>query len=240
MPPGRPLPNINEDVTVARVDPVAEEVVDEALCHAAGSHVCLHVDFLDEETGVFQHGLHTDDIGVDGAPRQRLHGHIDVVAAGLAHFEHRGHREARRGVTVVLHLDFGVLCLNVVHNLAQADGATHASHIFERDFLRAGGDEFVGHLHIVFGGVHLRIGDAHGGLRNHACYVGPLDGRDDVAHVVEAAEDTGDVNALGFLHLIHQLAHVGGHGVHPQSVEGAVEHVALDAALMQCRRESAD
>ena len=133
---------------------------------------------------------------------------------------------------MVLHLDIRMLFLDMLHDAAQADGATHTSHVLQGDFLGASFNELVGNVHIIFGGMHLRVGDTHGGLRDHASFVGPMDGRDDVAHVVEAAEDTGDVDALGFLYLVHQLAHISGHGVHSQGVEGAVEHVALDATFM--------
>ena len=35
------------------------------------------------------------------------------------------------------------------------------------------------------------------------------------------------------LHLIHKAAHVVGHGIHPERVESAVEHVCLYANLVK-------
>ena len=41
------------------------------------------------------------------------------------------------------------------------------------------------------------------------------------------------------LHLIHQLANIVGHGVHTQRVEAAVEHMGLDAHLVERLAEGA-
>ncbi len=66
-----------------------------------------------------------------------------------------------------------------------------------------------------------------------------MDGGNDVARIVEAAEDAGDVRTLCLLHLIHQAAHVIGDGIHPQGVESAIEHVGLYAGLVEGLAEGA-
>ena len=84
------------------------------------------------------------------------------------------------------------------------------------------------------------VRNAQGGLRRHAGVEGVVDGRDDVAHVVQTAENAGDVDALGVLHLILQAADVGRDGEHAQRVQAAVEHVGLDADLVERFGKRAD
>lgn len=50
----------------------------------------------------------------------------------------------------------------------------------------------------------------------------------------------GDVDALGVLHLILQAADVGRDGEHAQRVQAAVEHVGLDADLVERFGKRAD
>ena len=77
------------------------------------------------------------------------------------------------------------------------------------------------------------MGDAEGCLGYHAGRFGILDGGDDVALVVQSAEDSGDVGTLRMLHLIEQLAQVLGAGTHAEAVERTVEHMCLDAGLAE-------
>ena len=85
-----------------------------------------------------------------------------------------------------------------------------------------------------------RSGDAERGLWNHAGSLGPLDGGDDIACVVQTAEDAGNIDTLGFLHLIHQLTHVIGYRIHAQCIQASVQHVGLYAHLVEWLTESAD
>ena len=225
---------------VARVHEVAQEVVDELLRQLARLHVGLHVDFGHLETGVLQHGLDGDDVGVHLAPRQGLDGRVDDVGTCLADLQDAGHREARTAVAMILDDDVGVLGLDVLHQQAEEVGASDACHVLEADFGCAGLDELVGDVGIIDDGMDGRVGDAERGLRNHACLLGVVDAGDDVAHVVQAAEDAGDVGSLGLLYLIHQTSDVGRHGVHAQGVQAAVEHVRLDAGLVQGGGKGAD
>ena len=84
------------------------------------------------------------------------------------------------------------------------------------------------------------VGDAEGCLRNHAAFDRILDGGDDVVGIVQTVEDTGDVDTLGVLDLVHKLAHVNRAGIHAEGVQAAVEHVGLDAGLVEGFRKGAD
>ena len=64
-------------------------------------------------------------------------------------------------------------------------------------------------------------------------------GGDNVARVIKTVEDTCDVDPLCMLDVIHQLANVGRYGVHAQSVEATVQHVRLDARLVERLGEGA-
>ena len=227
-------------VFVARVDEVAEPVVDELLGEGACAHVGVHIYFFHLEALVLQHRLHGDDVGMHLAPAQGLDGGIDDVGTVVADFQDAGHGEARAAVAVVLDDDVGVLGLDGLGEGAQKCGLSDAGHVLETDFLRSGSDDLIGNLGVVLHGVYGGGGDAEGGLRRHACGLGPLHGGDDIADIIESAEDTGDVHALSVLHLILQFAHIVGHGVHAQCVEAAVEHVGLDAYLVEGLAESAD
>ena len=217
-------------------DEEAEEVVHELLGEAAGLHVGVHVDVGDLEAVVAEHGLHGDDVGVDHAPGEGFHGYVDDVGAVAADLEDGGHREAGAGVSVVLDDEVRVFLLNGFHQLAKRCGASDAGHVFEADLFRAVLHVFVHHGEIVLEGMDRGVRDAEGGLRDEAELVGVFDGEFQVPVVVEAAEGAHDVHALGFLDFAHESAHVGGHGVHAQSVEGALQHLALDAGLAQRAR----
>ena len=173
-------------------------------------------------------------------PRQGFDGRVDDVSTVLADLQDAGHGETRTAVAVILDDDLGVLFLDHARQAAQHLGLADARHVLEADFGSAGFNYLVGDGGIVFCRMDGRGGDAERGLRRHAALEGILDGGDDVAHVVQTAEDTGDVHALGVLHLVHQAAHVGRHGEHTQGVEAAVEHVRLDAHFVEGLGEGAD
>ena len=133
-----------------------------------------------------------------------------------------------------------MLRLDGLRQLAEHGGLADACHVLQADLLGTGGNHLVGNLAVVLDGVYRRGGDAERGLRRHAGSLGPLDAGNDIAGVVQTAEDAGDVDALGVLHLIPQLAHVVGHGVHTQGVQAAVEHVGLDAHFVERLAEGTD
>ena len=136
-------------------------------------------------------------------------------------------------MSVILYDDVGVLGLDGLGQLSEHGGLSDTCHVFEADFLGTCLNQLVGNVAIVFYGMHRRSGDTECSLRCHSCLKRPLDTRDNVAHIVESAEDTGDIHALCVLHLVLQLAHIIGHWIHTQRIQTSVEHVGLDAHLIE-------
>ncbi len=134
---------------------------------------------------------------------------------------------------MILHDDVGLVGLDARDYLTQRYRAADTGHVLEGDLIRAFVDEELGEVDVVLYGMNWRIGDAERGLGDHSRFLCVMDGRDDVARVVKAAEDTGDVRSLGFLDLIEQLAQVLGARGHTKAVERTVEHVGLDTGLME-------
>ena len=126
-----------------------------------------------------------------------------------------------------------MLVLNHFRELAEHGGLSDACHVLQTNFGCAGFNQLVGDVGVVLRRVNGRVGDAKSCLRGHAALNGIFDGGNDVAHVVQAAEDAGDVHTLGVLYLIHQTAHVGGHREHTQGVETTVEHMRLNTNLIE-------
>ena len=58
--------------------------------------------------------------------------------------------------------------------------------------------------------------------------------------VVQAAERARNVRALGFLDLEHQFADICRNRVHTESVQASLEHMGLDAYLVERRSPLAD
>ena len=224
---------------VAGIDEIAQPLVDELLREFARLHVGVHIDLGHVETGVLEHALHRDHVGMHLTPSERLDGGVDDVATVATNFEDRSHRKAGAGVAVVFHDHLGVLFLDHAAEFAEHCGLTDTGHVLEADFGRAGFDELVGDAGIIFGRVDRRGGDAQRGLRGHAALDGVFDRGNDVADVVQAAEDARDVGTLRVLHFVHETTHVGRHGEHAQAVETAVEHVGLNARFVKRLREGA-
>ena len=224
---------------VAGVDEVAQPLVDELLGEFARLHVGVHIDLGHVETGVLEHALHRDHVGMHLTPSEGLNGGVDNVATVAAHLEDRSHRQTGAGVAVVFDDYFGVLFLDHAAELTEHRGLSDTGHVLEADLGCAGFDELIGDAGIVFGSVNRRSGDAQRGLGRHAAFDGIFDRGDDVAHIVQTAEDTRDVGTLRVLDFIHEATHVGGHGEHAQSVQTAVEHVGFDAHFVEGFRKSA-
>ena len=136
-------------------------------------------------------------------------------------------------MAVILYDDFRMFVLDRLGELSEQCRLTDTSHILETDFCSTCRDKLVGDCRIIFHGVYRRSGDTECGLWCHSCLKSPLDARDDVSHVVESAEDTGDVNTLGVLYLILKCSHIVRHRIHTQSVKTAVEHVSLYTHLIE-------
>jgi len=150
------------------------------------------------------------------------------------------HGQAGARVAVVLHDDVGVLGLDGLGQGAKHGGLADAGHVLETYLGGSGVNQPVCDGTVILNRVYGGVGDAKGCLRGHAGLGRPLDAGDDVTHIVQTAEDAGNVNTLGVLHTVHHLAHIVGHGVHTQGVETPVEHVGLDAHLVEWLAEGAD
>ena len=157
--------------TVSLRDVVAEEVVHHLLDECAHFHVRAHVDFLNVESCVLQHRLNGEDVHMASTPRERLHAYVHVVATSLADFQYGCHSEARTSVRVVFYYDVLVI-LDAFYNLAEFYGTADARHVLDAYFVRAGVDELLGEVYVVFNSVDGAFGDAEAALRNHVCAVG--------------------------------------------------------------------
>ena len=136
-------------------------------------------------------------------------------------------------MAVVLDDNLRVLLLDALGELSEKGWLSDTCHVLEAYLLSTGLYELVGYVVVIVKSVYWRGGDAERSLRSHAGLLGPLDGGDDVPHVVQAVEDAGDIGSLSVLHLVHESAYVIGHGVHSQGVESTVKHVGLDAYLVE-------
>ena len=143
-------------------------------------------------------------------------------------------------MAVVLDDDVFLVSLDALGDLAQGNGTTDAGHVLQTNLVGACVNELLGQVHIILHGVDGAVGDAQGGLGNHAGLLGILNGGNYVAGIVQSAEDAGDVGALSFLHFVEQLAQVLGARAHAKAVEGAVQHVGLYACLHTVEASHAD
>ena len=140
---------------------------------------------------------------------------------------------------MILDDDFRILVLDHLCELAEECRLTDTSHILQTDFLSTCSDELIGNVHVVLQSVNRRVGDAKCALRSHAAFLSPLDARNNITNVVQTVEDTCDVCTLLCLHLVHEGANVVRYGIHTQSVKTTVEHVCLNASLVERLTESA-
>ena len=166
-------------------------------------------------------------------PGQGLHGRVNHIGAGACHLEDGGHGETGAGMAVVLHDDMGILFLDFIHQLAQQCGTADAGHVLQGNLVGAEFHQLIYNAHVVLHRVDGGVGDAEGRLADHAGLLGILDGKFKVAHVVQSAERAHDVHTLCLLHLGHQLAHVLGHAIHAKAVQRTLQHVGLDAGLVE-------
>ena len=171
-------------------------------------------------------------------PAERLNGGIDDVGTIVTNLEDGSHRQAGTTVTVILHDNVGVLGLDGLRQGTEQRRLSDTSHVLQTDFLGTGGNHLVGNGAVVLNSMHRAGGDTQRSLRNHAGSLGPLDRGDDITRVVQTAEDAGDIHTLGLLDLIHQFTNVVGNGIHTQGVQTAIQHVGLDADLVEGLTES--
>ena len=134
---------------------------------------------------------------------------------------------------VILYDYILLVCLDASRYLSQSLWSADASHILETDFVCPGVDELLCEIDVEIYGMYRRMSDTERSLRNHSALLGILYGRNDVAGVVESAEDTGDVSALDMLHLIEEAAQVLWAWAHTEGIESTVEHVGLYACFVK-------
>ncbi len=139
---------------------------------------------------------------------------------------------------MILNDDIGVLGLDRLCQGTQQGGLTDTCHILQADFLSTSLNHLVGNIGIILNGVHGRCGDTKRSLRCHACSLSPFHRRDDVTNVVQAAENTGDINTLCMLYLILKFTNIIGYRIHAERVQTAVEHVSLNTHLIEWLTES--
>ena len=168
-----------------------------------------------------------------GTPGERRHTCVHIVTTSLCHLQDGGHAEAGTCVGVVLDDNILLVCLDTLYNLAQANGSTYTCHVLQADFVCTGINELLGKINVVLHGVYGAVGDAQRSLCYHACLLGILDGGDYVAHIVQTAEDTGNVSSLSLLHLVEEFAEILGAWAHAQAVQCTVQHVCLYACLAE-------
>ena len=196
-------------------------------------HIGLHVDFRHLESCIFQHGLNSDNVRMNHAPGKWFYSNVKNIAAGFCHFEHRGHRETGSGMSMILYNNIRMCCFNGFHNFTQHFRTTDTSHILQADFLSTARNQLFRKIDIIFHRMNRRIGNTHSSLCNHASFLCPFDGRYNVARIVQSTENTGNIHALCFFHFIHQLPYVGRNRIHSQSIETSIQHVCLNARLIE-------
>ena len=76
---------------VGRIHEIAEEIINEFLCHGTCFHICFHVDLRNTETGIFQHGLYGDHIRMNFTPGYGFHGYVNNISTILANFKNGSH-----------------------------------------------------------------------------------------------------------------------------------------------------
>ena len=136
-------------------------------------------------------------------------------------------------MTVILDGNVRMSSLDVCHNLAQRYRTADTCHILDTDFICTQLDKLQCHIRIIFHSMDRRMGDTERTLRNHSRLVRISDGRSDVTYIVQSAESTCDVRTLRLLHFIKQLAHIGRHGAHAQTVQCTVQHMCLYTGFVE-------
>ena len=136
-------------------------------------------------------------------------------------------------MSVILYNNIGVRSFYCFHNFSKHYRTSDAGHIFQTYFFGAGSNQLFRHVDVIIGRMYFGIGDTHGGLRYHTGSFSILYGRNNVAHIIQSAENTSNINSLSFFYLVHKFTHIGRHRVHAYSVKSAVEHMSLDASFVE-------
>ena len=171
-------------------------------------------------------------------PGKRFNSCVDNVRTILANFKNRSHGKTGSRVAVILYDYFRVFCLDHCAKFAKHCRLSHACHIFKAYFGSTCLYEFVGNGTVIFCSVNGRSCNAESGLRSHSCIESIVYARYYVAHVVQSAEYTGNVNALCVFYLVHELSHICRNGEHTQCIESAIKHVCFYSRFVEWFGES--
>ena len=169
------------------------------------------------------------------APGEGLYGYVKVICPCTRNLQHRRGGKSRPGVTVVLHLDVWVLLLDSFYKFSKHIWTADTSHVLEADFIGPILHNLVHDVHIIRHGVDGGVGDGKRHLGNHAALFGTNHGALEVAVVIEAAEAARYVRALLLLHLEHKFPYIQRHGVHPERIQAALQHMGLNPSLVERR-----
>ena len=131
-------------LAVTRVDPVAEEVIDELLRQFACLHVGFHVDIFHQEACLAEHRLDGDHIRVHHTPAERFDSHIEHVTTGFGNLEHRGYGETGACMAVVLDDDIRMFGLDGCHDGTEHCRTADTCHILQAYLLCAVGNQLLG------------------------------------------------------------------------------------------------
>ena len=151
---------------------VAKKIVKHCLDLRAHFHISFHIDFLDLESGILEHFLYGNHIGVTGSPGKRRHTYVNIIATRLTYFEYGSHTESRTGVRMILDYDIRPVCLDSGNDLAERHRPSYAGHILEAYLVGSSFDELLGEIYIIIDGMYRRMGYAKRSLGNHSGFLG--------------------------------------------------------------------
>ena len=141
---------------------------------------------------------------------------------------------------VILYYDVLLVSLDASHNLAQRLGTTYACHILQTYLVSTSFDECLGKVYVILHRVYWRMSNTKRSLCYHASILSVLYRRNHITWVIESAEYTGDVSTLSLLYLVEEFAQVLRTRAHAQSVQRTVQHVCLNASLVERLRPLAN
>ena len=136
-------------------------------------------------------------------------------------------------MAMVLDDDIGMLFLDHLGQLPQENRLADTRHVLQADLLCPCLDLLISQMGVVFERMDRRGRDAQGPLCCHTSFLCPLDRRSDIAYVIQSVEDTGNIHALCMLDPVHHLPHIIRDRIHTKGIQATVQHVGLDASLVQ-------
>ena len=160
------------------------------------------------------------------AVAQRGEGCIDDIHARLDGLKQGHIARARSIVRVQVDGDLHVL-LEALDQAVGLVGQQQVGHVLDADGVRAQLLNLLGELDEIVLGMHGADGVAHSHFADAAVLLGGLDGRFQVAHVVEGVENADDIDAVLNRQAHELLHHVVGIVLVAEDVLAAEEHLQL-------------